>query len=287
MSPSGTGLRHEPEVGVRDRAEWPGLALETHAIAELRPRGFSLRQRALFLCLAEQGTRRDGVVDLEGAASPFREVVGRMHVVPPGCGFSGWLDPSGPHRFRYVHLDTDAAFLRPVEMVGAALAPRAGFRDAGLAATIRKLAEAASDPRRGRLAAEALGLLLAIELLRRHGAPPRPPPGGGLAPRQLRRAQERLRAGMEGGAGLAEVADAVGLSPWHFCRAFRASTGDPPQRWLAHRRIDTACDLLRDPRRSVLEVALAVGFGGASQFARAFRRATGASPSAWRREAQG
>ena len=42
--------------------------------------------------------------------------------------------------------------------------------------------------------------------------------------------------------------------------------------------------LLTQPGSSVLEVALAVGFGSGEAFARAFKSRFGATPSAWREE---
>ena len=41
--------------------------------------------------------------------------------------------------------------------------------------------------------------------------------------------------------------------------------------------------MLREPNRPVTDIAVAVGFGGTTQFARAFRRATGLAPTEYRR----
>ncbi|MFC5422864.1 helix-turn-helix transcriptional regulator [Bosea eneae] len=81
-----------------------------------------------------------------------------------------------------------------------------------------------------------------------------------------------------------ELAALVGLSPNHFCTAFRVSMGEPPHHWLVRRRIDRARGMLVDPRFTVTEVALACGFSSSANFATTFRKHVGASPSAWRRE---
>lgn len=108
------------------------------------------------------------------------------------------------------------------------------------------------------------------------------PARGGLAGWQLRRVRA-LAAGDLRRLCPSDMAAAARLSPFHFSRAFKVSTGLPPARWLARARLERAAALLRDTRLTVGEIADQVGYGGASQFARAFRRETGCSPQAYRR----
>ncbi|MES2919116.1 MAG: AraC family transcriptional regulator ligand-binding domain-containing protein [Pseudomonadota bacterium] len=49
-------------------------------------------------------------------------------------------------------------------------------------------------------------------------------------------------------------------------------------------RRDHACELLRQPLRSVEQVARQLGYSDAANFTRAFRKWTGQAPSAWRRQ---
>ena len=63
------------------------------------------------------------------------------------------------------------------------------------------------------------------------------PVRGTLAPWQERRAKEILRANLEGGVPLKEVARACGLSVGHFSRAFRRTLGVAPHKWLLEQRI--------------------------------------------------
>ena len=73
------------------------------------------------------------------------------------------------------------------------------------------------------------------------------------------------------------------FSAFHFHRLFRAWTGETLGDYLRRRRVETgALRLATQPRSTVLEVALAVGFGSGEAFARAFRQRFGATPSAWR-----
>ncbi|TAI66740.1 AraC family transcriptional regulator [Bradyrhizobium sp. Leo170] len=109
------------------------------------------------------------------------------------------------------------------------------------------------------------------------------PTRGGLAPWQLKRAEETLAASLQGDISLADLANDCGISASHFARAFRQSTGLSPHQWLQQKRVDEAKVLLRERRLSLSEVALACGFADQSHFTRVFSRLTGVSPGVWRR----
>ena len=106
---------------------------------------------------------------------------------------------------------------------------------------------------------------------------------GGLAPWQLHRATEIMGSSLEEGVPTADLARACNLSPGHFARAFRQTTGQPPHRWLMERRIEKAKQLLTDTTLSLVEIATACGFADQSHFTRMFSRTAHASPGAWRR----
>lgn len=127
--------------------------------------------------------------------------------------------------------------------------------------------------------------LLAMRLLAAHtGKPPAYQPAlGGLAPTVLRRAIERLRSDADVDVSLAALASDAGLSRFHFCRAFKESTGLSPHNWLRQYRLEQAMIMLRDPHNSVAIVAAALGYASQTAFAAAFRRLTGETPSDWRR----
>ncbi len=82
---------------------------------------------------------------------------------------------------------------------------------------------------------------------------------------------------------LADLAAVAHFSPFHFHRVFAAWMGETVGDYLRRRRLDTAAIVLAaGAQSSVLEVALAVGFGSGEAFARAFRQRFGCTPSAWR-----
>ncbi|BEV46819.1 AraC family transcriptional regulator [Afipia carboxidovorans] len=106
---------------------------------------------------------------------------------------------------------------------------------------------------------------------------------GGLSPTVLRRAIERMRSDADADISLAALAADAGLSRFHFCRAFKESTGLSPHNWLRRYRLEQAMTMLRDPGISVASVAAELGYSSQTAFAAAFRRLTGDTPSDWRK----
>ena len=126
--------------------------------------------------------------------------------------------------------------------------------------------------------------LLATRLLAAHAGSPTAfqPTLGGLAPTTLRRAIERLHSDDDADVSLSALASDAGLSRFHFCRAFKESTGLSPHAWLRQHRLEKAMILLRDTDDSVVSIAAALGYSSQTAFAAAFRKLTGETPSLWR-----
>lgn len=79
------------------------------------------------------------------------------------------------------------------------------------------------------------------------------------------------------------VADEVSLSPSHFSRLFRSTTGFSPHEYIMLHRIDEAKALLQSTRLSVKEIAFRVGYRSEVNFIAAFTEKTGSSPTQFRR----
>ena len=108
---------------------------------------------------------------------------------------------------------------------------------------------------------------------------------GTLARWQERRAKQMMNAQLDGEICIESVAKACNLSIAHFSRAFAATVGTPPHRWLVQRRIYRSCDLLRNCHSMPLaEVACCCGFADQSHFTRVFKKVIGISPGVWRRK---
>jgi AraC family transcriptional regulator len=82
---------------------------------------------------------------------------------------------------------------------------------------------------------------------------------------------------------VADLANVACLSIFHFTRAFAATMGVPPHRYVSQRRLKNAKAMIATGRASLGEIALDSRFSSQSSFTRAFRRATGVTPAEYRR----
>jgi AraC family transcriptional regulator len=133
----------------------------------------------------------------------------------------------------------------------------------------------------GRLLAESLGNVLAVHLLRHfsaHGAA-NTPLGGVLPKHKLRAVIEYIREHLDAELSLDHLAAVTHLSPYHFARLFKNSTGLPPHQYVVARRVERAKELLRQrDGLSLADVAVEVGFSSQSHFTRHFKRLVGVTP---------
>ena len=83
---------------------------------------------------------------------------------------------------------------------------------------------------------------------------------------------------------LDQLAVQAGVSKFYFTRLFKNAMGVSPSRYLLKLRMDEARRLLRETKRSVVDIAMDVGYANPSHFARFFRRETGLSPSDYRQQ---
>ncbi len=79
-----------------------------------------------------------------------------------------------------------------------------------------------------------------------------------------------------------DVARLAAMSPRTLARRFRDATGTTPMRWLIHRRVARAQDLLETTDLPVDAIARRVGLGTATNLRTHFRAATSSSPAAYR-----
>jgi AraC family transcriptional regulator len=199
-----------------------------------------------------------------------------------------WLDRS--HPCECVHMTLDPALLRRVT-TDCALSNnveidcRVMFADP----TILNLAqlfkaEILNGGFAGQLYTESLANVLAVHLLRNYS---------GIVSKhllqndaiddfKLAQVKDFIEAHLAEDLTIAQLAAVVHLSQFHFARAFKAATGQPPHRYVRRQRIERAKILLSVTRLSVCEVADRVGFSNQSHFTAQFRRLTGVTPKAYR-----
>ncbi|QEY61610.1 AraC family transcriptional regulator [Metapseudomonas lalkuanensis] len=119
-----------------------------------------------------------------------------------------------------------------------------------------------------------------LALFRRHSRLPEPG-APGREPLAVLHAKELLRERLAEPPSLEELASAVRLSPFHFARTFRRSTGMPPHAWLKQQRLDQARALLR-AGCTPAGVAAQLGFADQSHLTRQFKQAYGVGPGEYR-----
>lgn len=103
-----------------------------------------------------------------------------------------------------------------------------------------------------------------------------------LSPAKLRWLDQYIESTLSHPIGLAELANQVGLSEYHFCRVFKGATGMSPYNYVLRKRIEFARHCLRTDNVSIQDVAFMTGFGDPIQFAKQFKRFNGVTPSAYR-----
>jgi AraC family transcriptional regulator len=274
---------------VRQRtAQWRGVLAQTIQVISHEHFEYNFKQPYHLLIAVEQGVRYDGETFVEGLPkSTQRNYSHKLILVPAGRTVFGAQTPRLLTRSICLYIDPNAVPVDPeVRFAEADLEPRLMFDDASLWQTVFKLKDLIGrDDAGSRMYAEALGGVLAHELMRLHGVDraARSAARGGLAGWQQRRVIEFMEEHLAENVSLNALADLVRLSPYHFLRSFKQSFGEPPHRYWTGRRIERAKALLADPRTSVTGIALTLGFSGTSAFSATFHRITGQTPTDYRR----
>ena len=131
---------------------------------------------------------------------------------------------------------------------------------------------------------ECLAKALVARVARHLNDGPTPTP----AEDPLARVRRHIEANLPSALTLGALAEMAGMSQFHFCRLFRDATGQSPHQYVLKARVDAACRLLWNcgtagsGPRTVLDIALACGFGSSSHFSTQFKRHTGQSPLTWK-----
>ena len=130
----------------------------------------------------------------------------------------------------------------------------------------------------------ALIQLVAAHLVEKYtdAIPDRPSFTGGLPIRQLRKVEDYVREQLAEEISVERLAELVELSPFHFSRVFKQTTGMSPLQFVTRERITRAQQLVRETSRSLIEIALEVGYASPSHFAQVFRRVAGVTPTDFR-----
>jgi AraC family transcriptional regulator len=281
-----TGVEFSPPDLVRRRlATWAGLQGDTIEITRLERFEYGVKSPFHVLIASERAERTDGETVIEGfQKSTQREFSRRLSFIPAGHRFHGWQEPRVLTRCTYLYIDPAGPLTDPeLRFSEIEFVPRLFFFDNNIWETALKLKTQVENPGSSGYA-EALGLVLAHELVKLHrGAPVVTTFRGGLAGWQKNKVVDYIEDHLEEEISLQELADIAQLSRFHFARAFKQSFGRPPHRYHMSRRMERAKALLEAPARSVTEVGMMLGFAETSSFTTSFRRSVGLTPSDYRR----
>jgi len=276
------------EIVRRHSAAWSGLSVETVLAMQHSPLEYRFRAPCHLLIVVERGERYDGETFVEGLPrSTLRDFTHKLSLVPAGHEFRAWTRPRVLPRVTFFYIDPRGPLADPALRFGEIeFKPRLFFYDRDLWETALKLkSQVENSGSMPRLYAEALGIVLTLELVRiNSGAARREPANrGGLAAWQQKRVAAYIEENFADEIPLATLAELARLSPYHFSRSFKRSFGMPPHRFHAIRRIERAKQLLANRELPVTTIALDVGFSETSTFTAAFHRLTGQTPSHYRR----
>jgi AraC family transcriptional regulator len=250
----------------------------------------AIPRHVLVINLGSPFDARERLRGREGYLGP-----GGIVVLPAGAPSEWHLERRG--EVRHLHLYLDPALVQGVA-AGAGLDPdkaelveALGIRDPQIEyAAMSLLSELRSGDLGATIYAESLANVLAVDLLRRHSSLGRSSTtrklehgrAGGLPEASLRTALDYVGDNLATNLTLAEIAREVNMSPYHFARMFKLSTGFSPHQYVIRQRIERARALLRGTDLPVGVVAWEVGFASPSHFAQQFRRLVGVPPRSFR-----
>ena len=127
---------------------------------------------------------------------------------------------------------------------------------------------------------ESLSLALAVHLLRRYAAVPAGLQRlrGGLSEEKLMLAVEYIQDQLESGLSVSGIARTVHMSPFHFARLFKQSTGKSPYQYVLQARARRAKELLKSHKFSIIEIAHRLGYADQSHLTRQLKDIFGVTP---------
>lgn len=106
---------------------------------------------------------------------------------------------------------------------------------------------------------------------------------GGFSHAQKRLIVDFIEEYIDINISIAELAELVHLSAFHFSRKFSNEFGCPPHAYVMKKRVELAIKLLSTTAFPIKEITLKCGFADQSHLTRMVRRVTGKTPAVFRR----
>ncbi len=253
-----------------------GAGFCPQAAGHLRRRPEGANEAIFIYCV--KGT---GWCDVVGRFHPVR--AGDLLAVPPRTPHTYGAQPTSPWTIYWVHMigekvadylaDLGVTPESPVIWTGEDLQLTTLFNE------VRKSLERGPAYPNLLHASHALGHLLALAIRHRHERPPDKLDAVAKVGQSIVYMTEHLNEPLRIG-GLAALAH---VSPAHFTALFRQAAGSSPRHYLHLLRPHRACQLLRDSKLSLKEIAAQLGYQDPFYFSRQFKSLQGVSPSQFRR----
>ncbi len=278
---------HVPMI-FQKSAQWEGVKVVHYRLEPGQVPARTHSTHEVFVPLAGSVTIEGSGED--GAPARRRRKVGDISVTPAGIRYSAHWE----EELESLTVSLTEDFLKRTTIDfeanrNARIVLACGPQDALVRSIALALADEVDNQQpAGKLYAESLVNALAVHLLRHYSTDSLIPDlqFGGLPAHKLRRVNEFVLENLERDLSLAEIAQAAELSPFHFSRSFKQTTGLTPIQFLTQRRVEQAKQMLTEDDLPIVEIGLRVGFKNQSHFTTLFRRLTTMTPKAYRDAAQ-
>lgn len=227
---------------------------------------------------------------LSGRNYNILQTAGNVAVISAATALKSWYDEAEQDDI-YLHLEPDfikntalGADLNPdkIEIV-TSLDSRSPVIESMARIAFDELQR--NDATATNLYADSVANILAVQLLREYSSEKMPPEKryvNGLTNKKLALVLELIESDLSEDLPLKVLANAAGLSEYHFLRMFKQSTGYTPHQYVISQRIERARELLKKTDMTITEIAYLLGFSTPAHFTHHFRRKTGLTPTEMR-----
>ena len=103
----------------------------------------------------------------------------------------------------------------------------------------------------------------------------------------VRLAKQIIESRMSEGVKIRDVAEELHINRCYLRDVFQKHEGVSPQQYMIKKKMEVACQLLRETAHPIRVIADSVGYGDPLHFSREFRKETNLSPSEYRQSTEG